>query len=589
MPFFNDLKAQFFEWLAQQTKTTRTIAGVFLAVVLALLGYQVAQFGSSIDRETVYAGLSAEEAALVRTELATRNVDFEMVELEDGWSIRVPVDRVPELRLDLVSTLERAGEGKGWKLFDEPDFGVTYFSLQIKKQRAIMGELSRTIKQFEMVKSATVAVTQREEQLFVEDEKPVTASVLLTLVPGPKMSADVVRTIQKLVAGSIEGLSFENVTVADTKGNELSRVDAEDPLREKADNMERIISIRRKQSENYEQYLEDKILSSFSQIFGRNHVTANVSVEFDYTMKKENEIEYEKTGTPVSTAYRVEGTGDPSRLVKGVVGSAQQSPPPGAPANAAGAAAENQEYVAEDIRNHLVGQKQIETIYPEYQIKRITAAVILDDFPTWTPVKDPDGKDTGTKEITRMKVDPVTKVITDVRNTLTDLDIENFENQVRGIINYSEDRPGGLSDTIYVTNRPFTAPIAVAPETVVREIEQYKFWRKMVYVGFFLFLTVLVFLMVVRPLMRIISPKEVPLLEAGVPREGLPEEERILLGREEGAGGLASEVGEAALPPPRETSDLARAKMEELDDSILELARINPKKVPVVIRAWMEG
>ncbi len=591
MPFLEELKKQFSElvdFFAQQTKASKFLAGIILALLFLEMGYMVFNLALPVEYEQLYSGLSAEAAVAVKEELETLGI---VPEIDDPdhrnlWTIRVPQGMARELRLETVSVIETSGGKVGWSIFDAKDFGMTTFAQEIKRQRAIKGELERTIQQIDMVRSASVAISTREQSdFFEEDKEPPTASVLLTLAPNTPIGKDAVRTIQKLVSGSIEGLTPENVTVADTLGNELSLFKKPDTMEEQVDRTQRLIEIHRQQREEYEDYLEKKIVNSFSQIFGKNHVTANVNVEFDYTNKEENEVKYEKNPITISQAFKVAGEGVSPRLAFGITGAAAQLPPAGVtPGDVEGE--EKKEYIAEDIRNNVIGKTETKTIYPEYQIKRITVSMFVDNYPTMVDVKDDKGNVVGTVE-TRNIVDALGNITSDP-NSLSEEDIENFEDQVKGIINYSEERPGGLSDSVYVVNKPFSVEIPVAPEVIVKEKEKITFWRNMRIFGWILlFIVVVVF--VGWPLTRIIAPKKIPMLDLAEARVSLPEEERVLLRGEELVGALPEAEEEEVLPLPKETPDQIQVKQEELDDLILELARGNPKKVPLVFRSWIEG
>jgi len=485
----------------------------------------------------------------------------------------VPEGQALNLRLDLANTIETAGGKEGWKLFDDKDFGATYFSLQIKKQRAIMGELARTIMQMEMIRNAVVQLSIPEKSLFVEEQEEPTASVMVSLVEDAIITDDQVKTIQAFVAGSIEGLKAENVTVADTQGNELTKIKEVDTVKQELDHQERVIQIHQRQRKDYERYLERKILTQLSSIFGVGHVTANVSVEFDYTHRRQNQIEYEKKGTPIAEATKMSGNGTMPRMAEGVTGVEAHIPTAGTETGVGGTG--NQQYVAETIRNYGVGKTETETEHPDYQIKRVAAAVCVDNFPT--AITNENGE----------------TVIKRTKN-LTDEDLDKIEGIVQGAINYNEERPGGLSDLVAVTNIPFGIS-APDRQTV---IESAPWWKQFIPYAYVLMIILFVGIFFMRPLFRVIAPKPLPPeLEEALKSGGLTADERVLLEREEAMGELpGGRTGEAygmlgvdEQHGAASDDDANRVKQENLDDEIMDLARAHPKKVPLILKSWIES
>jgi flagellar biosynthesis/type III secretory pathway M-ring protein FliF/YscJ len=141
---------------------------------------------------------------------------------DEGRSIAVPRGRADEARLGLAEKNLPAGGTVGWEIFDQTRLGATDFDRRIQFIRAISGELSRTINRISAVEDARVQIVIPETQLFTATTAPVTASVLLKLKPGDTLTQKQVNGIIYLVAGSVENLKPENITILDTNGNMLS-------------------------------------------------------------------------------------------------------------------------------------------------------------------------------------------------------------------------------------------------------------------------------------------------------------------------------------------------------------------------------
>lgn len=583
MAFFRDLRNQFLEFMSQQTVLTRLMAGIVMLALLTAGIYQAFHYGRTINYELLYAGLDAQMAATVRQELQRQGIEPQIEESPQGWAIRVPEGKALAMRLDLAPTLESAEGNKGWKLFDDKDFTTTFYALQVKKQRAIMGELARTIRRMDHVKNVAVNVSIPEKSPFIADEKPPTASVMLTLEQGAEFGQAQVRTIQAFVAGSIEGLKPEGVVVTDTAGRELSRRNGTGKVGEGSDESERVIEVRKNHARDFEKYLETKILAQLGPIFGANHVTASVNVEFDYTTKRETETKYDPKGIPVSEMQKTVTGSSPGRIAEGIVGATRQVTNAAA-ATSATAAAGSQEQSTEKISNMMVGKKETETVFPEYQIKRVATAVFVDSPATFA--RDPK---TNAMTESRFIVDKKDGKVTP--NTIDDKTLKKIEEQVKAIVGYSQERPGGTEDVVSVTNMAFGTPPVASMEEV--QPMQWMDWLKMLRAPLFWFVAVTLLLFtVVRPLMRIVAPPPAQLADRRALLVGGSAGQHAALAGGEGAtGGELTYDGlqRGTLSGPPLAADAIEAQQQQLDDSILEASRANPKKVPLVLRAWMES
>ncbi len=148
---------------------------------------------------------------------------------EDGKGILVPSDKVYEMRLSLASEGLPQGGGVGFEIFDRKNFGMTEFVQKLNYQRALQGELSRTISQLNGVEQARVHLVMPEKSLFKENEKPATASIVLKMKSNRPLSDNEVQGVVHLVASSIEGMDPEHVTVLDSRGKILSKGGSSDP------------------------------------------------------------------------------------------------------------------------------------------------------------------------------------------------------------------------------------------------------------------------------------------------------------------------------------------------------------------------
>lgn len=168
----------------------------------------------------LYSNLRQTDAAEITVTLGQMQVPFRLA--DQGKVILVPADQVYETRMQLVSKGVPKGGSVGFELFKDSDYGVTEFAQKVNYQRALQGELERTISSLAEVDSARVHLTIRHADLFQTDKDPSKASVTLTLRQGKHLDSGEVAGIQRLVASAVDGLSAASVVVLDDQGKVLS-------------------------------------------------------------------------------------------------------------------------------------------------------------------------------------------------------------------------------------------------------------------------------------------------------------------------------------------------------------------------------
>jgi len=183
------------------------VAGVLLAVYFFVLraGYDV-----------LFDDMTAAEAALVVSELEAMDVPFRVA--DGGRRVEVSARKADEVRLKIAGTTSAASRLVGFELFNETDMGMTEFAQKIKYQRAIQGELARSILLIEGIEDARVQLAIPERATFRADQAAATASVTLVTRPGTSLSPDRINAVRHLVAASVPALSPDAVTILDQKG-----------------------------------------------------------------------------------------------------------------------------------------------------------------------------------------------------------------------------------------------------------------------------------------------------------------------------------------------------------------------------------
>ena len=207
-------------------------------------------------------------------------------------AILMPRGQVYETRLSLAQEGLPRGGSKGFELFDNTSMGLSEFQQRITYVRAIEGELERTIAQMDAVDTVRVSVVIPEQRLFLEQQKPSTASVLLRLRPGTTLGQNQVKSIIHLVSHSVDGLQPEDVTVVDTGGRILSDMIADSMIIYPPDGRSSVTSVQRELERQRERELESKARLMLEQVFGPGKVVVRVKVDLDFDKRSRSLVEY---------------------------------------------------------------------------------------------------------------------------------------------------------------------------------------------------------------------------------------------------------------------------------------------------------
>ncbi|MGE5294496.1 MAG: flagellar basal-body MS-ring/collar protein FliF [Solirubrobacterales bacterium] len=191
-------------------------------VVLAatLIGTLLVHWARRPDMRILYQDLQPAEASKITEKIAEKEIAYE---LRDGGStIYVPRESVYQLRLDLAKEGLPVAEQNGYKLFDDEKIGISPFVQNVNLKRALQDELAKSVQMIDGVAHARIHIVSPEQKLFTSDEEQTTASVVLRLRPGYRLSGANIAAITHLVSGSVKGLKPENVTIIDSDGRLLS-------------------------------------------------------------------------------------------------------------------------------------------------------------------------------------------------------------------------------------------------------------------------------------------------------------------------------------------------------------------------------
>ncbi len=223
------------------------------------------------DMAILYSNLDPEEAAKITEKLSEQGIVYKLA--SGGTTVYAPKEHIAQIRLDMAREGLPEGGQKGYRIFDNEKIGISPFVQNINLKRAIQDELAKSIQMIEGVGFARVHIVNTEQKLFSSQASEISASVVLQLKPGYRLGSSNVAAITHLVAGSVEGLKSENVTVVDSQGRLLcSKTD--DILTNGAGT---IADYR----ERVEQNLAGKVEEMLTAVLGPNRATVKVSAIID--------------------------------------------------------------------------------------------------------------------------------------------------------------------------------------------------------------------------------------------------------------------------------------------------------------------
>ncbi|HBA87745.1 MAG TPA: flagellar M-ring protein FliF [Geobacter sp.] len=351
-------------FLALSAGKRLVVAGVALASLLAFSA--LITVANKTDFRPLFANLTQEDAGEIVKKLKEQKIPYQIS--PDGKAVLVPSDKVYDLRLSLASEGLPQGGGVGFEIFDRKNFGMTEFVQKLNYQRALQGELSRTISQIAGVESARVHLALPEQTLFKEAEKPATASVVLKMKSNRLLREAEVQGVVHLVASSIEGMDPEHVTILDSRGKVLS---ANSP----ADATSKLTGARQETQRNFEKTQEEKLQTLLDRVVGQGRSVARVSASFDFKQVEKYEERYDPEAAAVRSEQRSEEKGGVTSTAVGVPGvqtNLGRSAAPGGAGQSGGGSK------TDETLNYEVSRSTARTIEPVGALSKVSVAILVD-------------------------------------------------------------------------------------------------------------------------------------------------------------------------------------------------------------------
>lgn len=510
-----------------------------IALVLALL-MGIWLWGRTPDYAVLFANLEERDGGAIVTALQQQNIPYR--HSPNGSAIMIPTDMVHDVRLRMAAEGLPKGGLVGFEVMENQRLGVSQFLEQVNFQRALEGELSRTVQAISSVDSARVHLAIPKQSGFLRDEQHPTASVMVNLYAGRHLEPVQLAGIVHLVASSVPRMANDRVSVIDQHGNLLTH--RSDPLRNAALDATQLTYVR-----EVEATYVRRIETILTPILGRDNFKAQITADIDFSQIEETAETFKPNPTP-DQAIRSQQTNEQysgAAGAQGVPGALTNQPP--VPATAPIVAPEGED--EEENGGIPVNRNRSATLNYELdrniqhirqapgQIRRLSAAVVVNQRSETLP----NGQ---------------TRTV-----ALSEEESARINNLVREAMGFNPNR----GDSLNVSSAPFAeipdeeglaAPIWKDPEMVALGKELLK------YVAIFL-AVLFIYLALVRPLIKAVSPP---------PRKVQDDDEA----EDDEADDVLIDLASGQKITFEER--LARAR---------ELAKSDPKAVASLIKEWMSG
>ena len=468
------------------------------------------------------AGLEAADVQTVIAQLAAKKIPY--IVGPDGTSISVPANQIDAARLEVASHDSPRSGRIGFEIFDKVSWGQTEFDEKVNYQRALEGELERTIQTMSSVKSARVHLVMATDSVFIDRQLGAKASVTLRLRRG-SLSREDVSAISRLVAGAVNELKPADVVIVDADSNESLGQGGGS-----ADG-----------SDGIEQELTRQLISTLGPIVGADRIHASVNVEYETGSSEESEDKYDPAvSATLSMQHSEQGTG-PGTSSGGVPGTSSNVPSAKATGNKA--APDAGQYSKTDSNTFGVNKTTRHEIEPAGSIRRITAAVVLDDA---IERKQQNGK------------------WVELKHKRQPDELQRISKLAEAAIGFNSAR----GDVISVENLTFDRsevedlPPATALEQARKDLNDYS--TEIRYAGLLL-LFVLVYLLMIRPIQKRVLAIPNPLLAAiRTP--------------------VLAEAEVAALPQSAASLTLRNLTLKK---QLAEFVNTQPESSTTAVRAWL--
>lgn len=541
-------------------------AAAVVAIVIAMV-----LWAKQPSYSVLYNNLTDEDGGAIVTQLTQMNIPYRFA--ENGGALMVPEANVHELRLRLAQQGLPKGGSVGFELLDKEKFGISQFSEQVNYQRALEGELARTIESLGPVKSARVHLAMPKPTLFVREQKAPSASVTLTLQPGRALDEGQIQAIAHMVSSSVAGLPPGNVTVVDQTGRLLTRSDSAG---------RDLNDAQLKYASEVEARYQQRIEAILNPILGQGNVHAQVTAQINFDTAEQTDEKYQPNANPSNSAIRSRQTSTSdqsgSPYPGGVPGALSNQPAPANTApvttpnnnaangqNANGQNANGQNNAANNANQ--TTSTAAASAGPTNSRRDDTVNYELDRTIRHTKVNVGDVQRLSVAVVVNFRADDKGKAV-----ALNEQQLKQIEDLTREAMGYSQNR----GDSINVVNSQFNTTEPVT--TDLPFWQQQSFFDQLMNAGKWLLIALVAFILyrkLVRPHLVRKQAAEKAAAEAVAARATeQPEEEAFNL-----------QLSKDELDQERKSTN--RMSAEVMSQRIRDMSENDPRVVALVIREWM--
>ena len=514
-------------WDRLTNRQRMVIGGGTLLTLIAMAA--MVKFFAAPEYKPLMTGLEPADAQSISGTLAAKKIAFQLT--PDGKGINVAADQLDAARMEVATEGSPHSGRMGFELFDKSSWGQTEFDEKVNYQRAMEGELERTIGTLRGVKSARVHLVMPTSSVFLDRERGGKASVTLRMKQGT-LTPEQLNAISRLVSGAVDDLSPHDVAIIDADSNEA------------LGNKDGTVEGRELEAE-----LSKRLLATLGPALGVENLRTSVNVEFDMSSSEESQDKYDPAVAAVLTSQKTSEQVGAGAGTGGVAGTASNLPNASGAANntspedgAQSSTSENATFGVNKVVRH--------TTSPAGRIHRLTAAILVNDV----------------VERKQLKGKWVTAT-----HKRTPQQLTQIADLAKGILGADAAR----GDVVTVQNMTFDDSDAVdAPLTMLEKVQNgmKQFSTPLRYAAMLL-LFLMVWALMIRPVQRqvLASMKELPAPMGG--------ESAMLPGAAVANPGLTSNAAKAALENDAETVRLKR----ELTD----LVQAEPASMTRTLQSWL--
>jgi len=481
------------------------------------------------EMKPLYTGMNAADAQILAAKLALRKIPYEIS--SDGGSISVAAEQLDTARLQIAADGKPRSGRMGFELFDKPNWAGSDFSEKVNYQRALEGELERTIQTMDGVESARVHLALPPESIFSGSEREAKASVILSM-RGSQITRQTENAIARLLSGAVDRLAPEDVAVIDADSNHAlaknpaGGSDAEGRALEAA--------------------LSERLVQTLEPVVGAGRVRASVRMEYDLSSSEEQQETFDPTKTAALSTQRSEERS--AAAAGGVAGTASNVPDTSAAAKSASPDGQSSH---SESGTYAISKLVRHTTLPAGRIKRLAAAVLVDD--------EVEVKTEGNR-------------ITEVRHHRSAEQLEQIEELAKAAVGADDAR----GDLVTVQNIGFQPTVREkpAPLTILKRVQSgVRDWAQAIRFAVMGLLFLAIYATVLRP----IKKQMLEALKAAGQRLSI-------LGQAASAEGAAADAASAA---KLAETPLGAKQLGALKKQIVEKVKAEPVPTSRLVQTWI--